>query len=165
MPIVATDIQFRLSGGAANSDPLLSLGGAKSSVVAGTNLLDDVLASESSAGDTEYRCLYVHNNHGSLTLQTARVWIVANTASASTDILVGVGSAAAGGTEQTVADAHTSPTSVTFSNTCVSFGTSLLVGDISAGSHKALWLKRIVNASAAASNDTFTLRVQGDTAA
>ncbi len=31
MPIVAADIDFRLSGGAANSDPNAALGGAKSS--------------------------------------------------------------------------------------------------------------------------------------
>lgn len=42
MPIIATDIQYRLSGGAANSNPLTSLGGAKSSVQSGTNLFDDV---------------------------------------------------------------------------------------------------------------------------
>lgn len=165
MPIVSTDIKYRLSGGVGNTDPDLSLGGAKSSTDSPADIFDDVLSTESSAGDTEYRCVYVHNNHGTLSLTSAVVWINANTASADTDILIGLGSAAIGGTEQTVANESTAPAAITFSNSCVSFATGLAIGDIPAGSHKAVWIKRIVNASAAASNDTFTLRTQGDTAA
>ena len=56
MPVTNTDVKIRLSGGAANSDPLLSLGGAMSSVEASTNVLDDVSPDEATAGDTEYTC-------------------------------------------------------------------------------------------------------------
>ena len=54
MPIVAGDIDFRLSGGAANSDVNASLGGAKSSteLVDATlhNLFDQVSGDEAQAG-------------------------------------------------------------------------------------------------------------------
>ena len=42
MAILTTDIVYRLSGGAANADPALSIGGAKSSVASGSTIFDDV---------------------------------------------------------------------------------------------------------------------------
>lgn len=101
MAIVSTDIQYRLSGGAANSDPALSLGGVKSSTAA-SNYFDDVSSAEASAGDTEYRCVYVHNAHATLTLIGAKVFIQTNTPSGDTDVAIGLGSSAINGTEQTV---------------------------------------------------------------
>lgn len=162
MPIASSDIQYRLSGGASNSDANASLGGAKSSTAVPSGLFDDVTSSESSAGDTEYRCFYVHNNHGTLSLQSAVVWISANTTGSR--IAIGVGSAAINGTEQTVADESTAPTSVTFSQPA-SKGAGLSLGTIPAGQHKAVWVRRIIAASTGASNDTYTIRAEGDTAA
>ncbi len=165
MPIVNTDIKYRLSGGAANSTPGASLGGAKSSTEMGTDLFDDVGSSEAAAGDTEYRCIYVHNNHGSLTMESAKIWIQANTPSADTTIAVGAGTSAINGTEQTVADESTAPSGVTFSSPSVE-GSAVSLGNIPSGQHKAVWVRRVVNASAAAyTNDGFTLRVKCDTAA
>ena len=55
---MAVDLEYRLSGGAANSDPILSIGGAMSSVeVTGSTLFDTVSSAEAAAGDTEYRCV------------------------------------------------------------------------------------------------------------
>lgn len=162
MPIVATEILFRLSGGAANADPLASLGGAKSSSSAGANILDDILAAESGAGYTDYRCIYVHNGNASLTLQNAVIWLASNTTSTATDIAIGLGTSAISGTEQTVANEATAPTGVTFSSPAT-YATGLLIGSLAAAAHKAVWVRRTVNALAPASSDTFTLRVQGDT--
>ena len=161
MAIVSTDIQYRLSGGASNSDPALSLGGVKSSTAA-SNYFDDVSSAEASAGDTEYRCVYVHNNHGTLSLIGAKVFIQANTPSSDTDVAIGLGSSAINGTEQTVADESTAPTGVSFSAP-TTFAGGLAIGDLAAGAHKAVWVRRTVNAGAAAYADSFTLRVQGDT--
>ena len=161
MPIVSTDIQYRLSGGASNSDPALSLGGVKSSTAA-SNYFDDVSSAEASAGDTEYRCVYVHNNHGTLSLIGAKVFIQTNTPSSDTDVAIGLGSSAINGTEQTVADESTAPTGVSFSAP-TTFAGGLAIGDLAAGAHKAVWVRRTVNAGAAAYADSFTLRVQGDT--
>ncbi len=164
MPIVASDIKFRLSGGSSNPDPNASLGGAKSSNDAGNNLFDDVGSAESVPGDVEYRCIYVHNAHASLALQNAVVWIQANTSSGDTQVAIGLGSSAINGTEQTVADENTAPTGVTFSEP-VNQGAGLAIGNLPSGQHKAVWVRRTINAAAAASNDTYTLRVGGDTAA
>ena len=161
MAIVSTDIQYRLSGGSSNSDPAASLGGAKSSVAA-SNYFDDVSSAEASAGDTEYRCVYVHNNHGTLSLIGAKVFIQTNTPSSDTDVAIGLGSSAINGTEQTVADESTAPTGVSFSAP-TTFAGGLAIGDLAAGAHKAVWVRRTVNAGAAAYADSFTLRVQGDT--
>ena len=57
---------------------LPSLGGVKSSTAirAGLhNLFDVVSSAESSAGDTEYRCFYIHNAHATLTMQNSVIWI------------------------------------------------------------------------------------------
>ena len=161
MAIVSTDIQYRLSGGSSNSDPAASLGGVKSSTAA-SNYFDDVSSAEASAGDTEYRCVYVHNNHGTLTLIGAKVFIQTNTPSSDTDVAIGLGSSAINGTEQTVANESTAPTGVSFSAP-TTFAGGLAIGDLAAGAHKAVWVRRTVNAGAAAYADSFTLRVQGDT--
>lgn len=163
MPIIASEILYRLSGGAANTTPITSLGGAKSSTtVSGTTLWDTVTGAESAAGDTEYRCVYVHNANATLDLQSAVLWIATNTT--GNRIAVGVGTSAINGTEQTVADENTAPAGVTFTQPA-SFAAGIALGTIPAGQHRAVWIRRTVAPGTAAANDTFTLSVQGDTAA
>jgi hypothetical protein len=164
MPIASTDIKFRLSGGSANTDQNASLGGAKSSTEAPSNLLDNVASGEAAAGDVEYRCEYVHNAHATLTLEAAKIWIHANTPSADTTLAIGIGTSAVNATEQTVANESVAPSGVTFSAAANEAG-AVSLGDIPAGQHRAVWIRRTVTAGAVASNDTATLRVKGDTAA
>lgn len=161
MAIASTDIKYRLSGGATNTDPSASLGGVISSTDA-ANYFDAVSSAEASGGSVEYRCIYVHNAHGTLTLLGAKLWIQANTPSASTDVAVGLGSSGLNGTETAVASETTAPTGVTFS-TPSAFASGLSLGDLPAGQHFAVWVRRTVTAGAAATSDSFTLRVQGDT--
>lgn len=169
MAIISTDIQFRLSGGAANSDPNASLGGAKSStqITAASlhNLFDQVASAESAAGDTEYRCFYIHNAHATLSWTSVVVWIQTNTPASDTTADIGLGSSAVNGTEQTVANESTAPTSVTFSAPATE-GAALSIGTIPAGQHKAIWVRRTISAGAAANNlDNVVIRAKGDTAA
>lgn len=162
MPIVTADIEYRLSGGAANANAAASLGGAKSSEIAPLNLFDNVSGAEGAAGDIEYRCVYVHNDHPTLPLQNAVAWISDNTE--TNRLAIGVGSAAINGVEQTVADESTAPTAVTFSQPDER-AEGLALGTIPAGQHKAVWVRRTIGAGAAAANDTGQFRVEGDTAA
>lgn len=162
MPITSAEIVYRLSGGAANSNANASIGGAKSSTVVPAALFDDVTSAESAAGDTEYRCIYVHNANGALTMQNAVLWITANTT--ANRIAVGVGSSAINDTEQTVADENTAPTGVTFSQPTTK-GAAIALGNIPPGQHRAVWMRRAITAASAASNDTYSLRVECDTAA
>lgn len=165
MPIINTEIHYRLSGGASNAVPAASLGGAKSSEQMSTDLFDDVSSSEASAGDTEYRCIYIHNANASLTMESAKIWIQSNTPSTDTTIAIGLGTSSINATEQTIPDESTAPSGVSFSSPSTE-GAALSLGNIPAGQHKAVWVRRTVNASSAAyNNDTFTLRVKCDTAA
>lgn len=169
MAIISSEIQYRLSGGASNAVANSSLGGAKSStsITSGVanNLFDNVSGDEAAAGDIEYRCIYIHNSNASLTWENVVVWVDTNTPSTSTTIDIGLGSAAINGTEQTVANESAAPTGVTFSAPS-SKVTGLSIGNIPAGQHKAVWLRRTVTAGAAAvNNDNVVIRSEGDTAA
>ena len=150
MAIVAADIDYHLSGGAANSDVNASLGGARSSVElvdnTDNNLFDDVSGDEHTAGRTEYRCIYVKNSHGSLTLSGAKVWRSSHSPGSDTTVAIGVGTAAVNGTEQTVANETTAPSGVTFSTAATDRSSGLALGDLPAGQHKAVWIRRVVTA-------------------
>lgn len=162
MPIISTDLKYRLSGGSTNTDPEASIGGVMSNTDAGSNIFDNVGSAEAAAGDIEYRCVYVLNGHGTLTAQTAKVWIQANTPSAETTIDIGLGAAGFNATETEVANENTAPAGVTFSAAANEAG-ALSLGDMTAGGRYAVWIRRTVTAGAAAANDTFTLRVKCDT--
>lgn len=159
---MAVDIEYRLSGGAANSDPAASLGGAMSSVEAiGSTIFDAVSSAEASAGDTEYRCVYVMNN-GATTAQTAKIWIQANTPSADTTIAIALGGEGKNGTAETVGNENTAPSGESFSSPTGS-GDGLSLGDLANTDRYPVWIRRTVTAGAAAvASDTFTLRVGYD---
>jgi hypothetical protein len=166
MPITATDIKFFLSGGGSNTDGDLSLGGEISSSEASSDvneLFDYVAGDESASGDTEYLCIYVKNTHAILTLYYASVWIASNTPSSSTNVEIGLGTSAIGVTEPAVDNESTAPTSVTFS-TAAGQSNKLTIGDMAAGSYKAIWIKRTVSANASAyNNDNVVITVKGGT--
>lgn len=168
MPIVSGDIDTRLSGGAGNADPNASLGGVKSSTEVvdnvDNNLFDDVTGAEHSAGHIDYRCVYLHNSHGTITLTNAVGWIASDTTGVESDISIAVGTAAVNGTEQTVANETTAPTGVSWSDAAVSRATGLAMGNIPAGQHKALWIRRTISAgSTPQAADTCAIQFGGDT--
>ena len=162
MAIVSGDIAYRLSGGASNSDPSLSIGGVKSSVSAGSNLFDALTSAEAAAGDIEYRCFYIHNAHATLTMLSARSFIPTNTSSPDTILEIGVGVAAVNGTETPVANESAAPAGVTFSSP-TDYASGVALGDIPPGQHRSVWLRRTVTASAASATDVSTVRTQCDT--
>ena len=179
MAIVAGDILKKLSvktGEAGNSTagtPAGSLGKYISTTeLSGTslnNLFDDVSGAENEASDVEYRCLFIHNAHGSLTLQGAVIYIYSEV-SGGTAVALGVDTTAASAigsssAELEVADESTAPAGVSFSTSCVSLATALSMGNIAAGQCKAVWVKRTAAKTAAVAADGMVLRVSGGTAA
>jgi hypothetical protein len=169
MPIVASDIKIRLSGGGANSDPNASLGGAKSSTEVTDNsthnLFDQVSGTESNAGDTEYRGVYVHNGHGSLTAQALHVYISSNTGSSTTTIDIALAGEGLNATMETIANENTAPAGETFSAPTTYAG-GLDMGNVPSGQHYGLWIRRTVDAATAAANDdSVTIKYDCDTAA
>jgi len=173
MAITSSDIKFYLSGGSSNSNVNASIGGAISSTEVTDNslhnLFDKTLGTESTAGDTEYRCIYIKNTHGSLELELAKVWISTNTSSPANVIAIALDGAGKGGTAETETDENVAPTGETFSQpTAYSGGLSLDGGGTGLGAGVAypIWIRRTIAAGATAvDNVTFVLSVQGDTAA
>lgn len=168
MPITATDIKFYLTGGSSNSDVNASLGGVVSSTEITDNslhnLFDKVTGTESSAGDTEYRCIAVKNTHGTLVLQDGKIWVSSETTHTGADMEIGLDLAGLNATPDTIANENTAPDpAVTFVD-AASEGAALTLGNIPAGQYYGIWIKRAITAATAAKdNYTTVLTVKGDT--
>jgi hypothetical protein len=169
VPIAPSDIEFRLSGGTTNTNPLLSLGGAMSTAAGGlmtsgvaNNLWDDISGSQTAAGGSEFRAFYVKNANASVDWLSVVYWIDVLTTSADTEFDVALASEAVNvAIVQTLASEASVPTGVTFSRP-TSKGTGLSIGTIAHGQFKGLWTKRTWNAGTAAANDSGSYRVEGD---
>ena len=179
MPIASSDILFKYSiktGSAGNSlaqtDVNASLGKYISTTLwTGGNLHDlfsPITGTENMSGQVDYRCIFIHNNHGSLTFQGVVVWISTQGASATASI--GVDPTAASGISSSsaqavqVANTTTAPAGVTFS-TPLTEGTGISLGDIEAGQCIAIWIRRTAHNTLAYNFDTITLGISGDTEA
>src|SRR4029077_2826481 len=81
MPIVSSDLHYKLTGGSSNTDPNASLGGVPSTtdIVDNTsqNLFQNVTGAQSLAGLIDYRGVAFKNAHASLTLIGTHIWIQA----------------------------------------------------------------------------------------
>jgi hypothetical protein len=159
---MAVDIEYRLSGGAANSDPAAALGGAMSSVEAvGSTLFDTVTSAGATAGETNYRCVYVTNNGATATTSTV-LWVQANTPSATTAFTIALGGEGLNGTAEVVGNESTAPTGESFV-AAASLGAGLTIGALAAADKYPVWIKRVVDAgTAGVAADTCTLRVSYD---
>lgn len=167
MPISQLDIEMRLSGGTLNYEPFKSLGGAKSATeivdAIVNNLWANVTPTQSKTGYTSYRCVYIHNEHPTLTLSAAKIWFESFTPSTSDEVTMGLGTSSIGRTEQTVSSEDKAPVGVTFSSPSSS-GTALALGSITALCHKAVWIKRVVTSNATVfMSNSYTIRVDGMT--
>ncbi len=178
MPIASTDLLVRLSiktGTAGNQnaqpDPNASLGRyvSTTNLVDATlhNLFDVVSGDENAALDVEYRCIFIVNNHATLTWIAPKLWIsdqVLNGANADIGLdptaASALGATAAQAVE--VANEGTAPTGVTFSAPTTK-ATGLSLGDIPPVSCRAVWVRRTATNSAAQSLDGVTLSFEGDT--
>ena len=168
---MAASLQLHLSGGAANTSAAAALGGARSTAGGGiipttltaNSIFDDVTGAEETAGDIEYRCVYVYNA-GDVAAQNVVIWLSANTVDGQTQVAMALGSSAVNGTEQTIANENTAPTGLAAFTEPATEGAGLSIGTLAAGQHKAVWLRRTVDAGAGASNDTFTVAAAFDTA-
>jgi hypothetical protein len=146
-----------------------SLGGAMSSVEivdnVDNNLFDDVSGVESAAGDVEYRGFYILNNHGSLALSDARIYISSLTSSATTEFDLGIAAEAVNVNMATIANESTAPGSVTFTRpTTYSGGIALnSTTGLAAGARKGVWIRRTVDVASPAALDTGSIKVEGDT--
>jgi hypothetical protein len=178
MAITATDILFKFSVAAAAGDTTAgTAAGSLGDQISTTqitdatlhNLFDQISGDENAASDVEYRCLFVHNNHATLTWENVVVWLSAEVAggavaaiSVDTTGVTPKGQASA--QAKTIADEGTAPAGQTFSAPTTK-GTGLAIGNIPAGSVAAIWVRRSAANTGAVNNDGVTIRCEGDTAA
>lgn len=180
MPIASTDILFKLStsaGAAGNANaqatPSNSLGKyiSTTQIVDATlnNLFSDVTGDNNAASIVDYRCFFVHNNHGTITWLSPVVWQSADVAGGA-NVAIGLdpaGVTAIGSSSAQaalIASATTAPAGVTFTNPTTKAG-GLQIANIPPGSCAAIWVQRTATNSAALNNDGCTFTVQGDTTA
>lgn len=182
MAIVAADILLKLSiktGTAGNQsaqpDPNASLGKYISTTqVSGTaanNLFDDISGAENAASTVDYRCVFVHNSHATLTLQNAVVYLSGGDPAGGATVSVAVDNIAASAIGATAAQAAeivnetTAPTGVGAFSAPATAETGLALGNIGPGQCRAFWVRRAAANTAAVDNETVNLAIAGDTAA
>lgn len=176
MPISNADILIKLStkSGAAGdtlaSTPAASLGKyiSTTEVVNNSlhNLFDVISGFENAAAEAEYRCIFVHNDHATISFDNIVMYLFDEVAGGAT-IAIGldptaasaIGSASAQAVE--IANEDTAPAGVVFTSP-TTYGTGINIGDIGAGECVAVWVRRTAQNSAAISNDGVTLRFQGE---
>lgn len=159
MPIASSDIKYYKTTN--------NLGGAKTANEVANATLAEIFANTSSAealtGSVRFACIYVENTHASLTLSVVKQWLVSNTPSTDTHCQIGLGSSGVDGTEQTITDENDAPTGVTFSD-AIDEDNAILLPDLAAGEHQAIWIRWETDANAAAINvDNAVIRIKGDT--
>jgi hypothetical protein len=175
MSVVASDMLLMFSVAAATGDSTAgtaatSLGDQVSTTQITTNtignIFDDVSSAEASAGDVEYRCVFVKNNHATDTSFNTTVTVQSEVALGATFALaldnIGVtAKASASAQALTVANESTVPSGGAGIG---SFGAGpLTIGTMGPGTVAGVWIRRTVTASTAAlSNDGGVLRIGGD---
>lgn len=147
------DIQYFYSGSGAAAS---SLGGAvhanQVSSAQDGNLFGNVDSAEALAGSSKYRCLYIKNN-GAVSYNVG-LYLSTTTPSQETQILIGNGTSAVNGSEQSVANEDTEPSGVLWVERLQDFN-ALSIATLAPGDTKAVWLKRIVLANAGGSTQDY----------
>lgn len=187
MPIASTDLLYKysvVSGSAGNTVAAGAAGSYLGKYISTTQIVDatldnlfpDITGDENAASNVDYQCIFIHNNHATLTLQNAVVWLAAIVAGGANNALsVDPTAASAVGSASvqalTIANKNTAPVSTGVSPAALVFtspttkSAGLAMGNIGPGQVRGIWVQRSATNSAAQNNDGCTIRVEGDTAA
>jgi hypothetical protein len=177
--IATTDLDIRLSvpGAAAGNVTAAGAAGSYLGKYAATtampdntldNVFPDATGDENANSNSDYQCVFIINNHATLTLQNAVVWLVSEVAggasySLGADPTAASAKGASAAQAVSVADKNTAPAGVTFTAP-TSKGAGIALGNIGPAQVKAFWVRRALSNSSALTNDGATFRVEGDTA-
>jgi hypothetical protein len=179
MPIASTDVLLKLSttaGAAGNANPGTvgqSLGKYVSTTQVSATALNDIFpdltGAQNAASQVDYQCVFVHNNHATLTASNVSLFGTSDVAGGAT-WQVGADTTAAssvGATPAqalTIANSTTAPAGVSFSAPTTD-GAGVSLGALAPGQVKAFWIKRSAANTAALNGDGFTINVAFDTPA
>lgn len=179
MPIASTDIQLMYSttsGSAGDSTAGTASGSlgkyvSTTQVAAGANgLFDNVSGVENAALESEYRCIFVKNNHATLTASNVTVYASAevsggaNVAFALDNIATSAKGSASAQAAQ-IANEDTAPSGVGSFSTPTTDGTGLAIGSLAPGQVKAVWVRRTTTNSGPVNADGVDISVGFDTPA
>ena len=177
MPITASDIVTRYTvktgstGDSTAGTAAGSLGGFTSTTAwpDGGTLFDDITGAENAASTVDYRAVDVLNNHATLTMLNAVVYVSAEVAGGAS---VAIATDNAGPVSKTsasqganIATETTAPGTVSAFSTPTTAGAGLSLGNIGPGQIKRVWIRRTAANTAAVDGDGFTLGIACDTAA
>ena len=176
--IVPGDILYKYSvSAAAGNTTAGTAAGSLGDQISTTQITDatlhalfaEITAAENAASTAKYKCYFIHNNNGANAYQNVVAYISAETAGgasvaigADTTAASAVGSASA--QALTIANENTAPAGVTFS-AATTQGAGIALGNIPAGSVKAIWVRVTPANTVAINNDGATIMVWGETAA
>lgn len=142
---MAASLAIRLSGGSANANPLLSIGGVMSSVaVTADQLFDTTDADEALAGDVEYRKVFVVND-GTENFDEVRIWVEAQPAAVGA-LALALDGGGLNNDGDAAADEDTAPTGETFSAPA-NYAAGLSLGAMAVGDRYAVWVRRTIGAA------------------
>jgi hypothetical protein len=180
MPIASSDVLIKTSistGTAGNQSTQTTAGSSLGKYISTSqitdatlnNLFPDVTGDENAASNVDYQCVFVHNNHGSLTLQSPVIYISAEvaggvSAAIAVDSTASSALGSASAQSLTIANKNTAPAAISFSSPTTK-ATGLSLGNIANGNVKAFWIRRTAANTAAVNSDGATVTVAGDTAA
>lgn len=180
MAIEVTDVLLKYSNSAATAgntdagDVTTTLGGFISTTVIADatvgNIFPAMTGAENAAENVDFTCIFVHNNHPTLTLMNARVWVSADVAGGATAAIAVDPTATSdiGATADqavTIANKNTVPAGVGPFTEPLDPSSAIVLGDLGPGQCRAFWVRRTATNSGAMSADGATFRVDGDTSA
>lgn len=179
MPIASSDIAFyySITSGSAGASTTGTAAGSLGKYVSTTpmatganGLFDNISGAENAASTVDYRCVFVQNNHATLTASALSVYVSAEVAggAAVAIALDNIAASAKGATAAqaaTIANETTAPTGVGAFSTPTTDATGLSIGTLGPGQVKGVWVRRTAANSAAIDNDGATFAVSFDTPA
>jgi len=173
MTVTAAQLCFCLSGGAANSDVNLSIGGTSSTTTISdatlNNLFDDVSAAEAASGNSEYRGIFLYLSNSSDTLTNARVWISASTTAPGDEFYLitdSKGLCTGARTTHTMSSCSNEDTTASgMGGTWRTTSQYITLGNMTPTSSYPVWIHRSVSVGAGSyANNSGTIAWDGETA-
>lgn len=144
LALTATNLHWRLSGGATNSNAVTSIGGAMSSTDATSPLWDSVSGTAAASGQIDYRLLYLYNDHPTAS-GDAFTYILQQFSHAGQTLAIGLAAEGQNVDVAAPADRFTAPGGVSFSSP-TTLGAALHNGTLGPVSRRGVWLRRTVTA-------------------
>jgi len=169
MAIIEADLIYRLSGGVANTDPNLALGGSMSTAAGGivvtntqNNDMNDITSDEAAAGITIYRGYFYENTNATLTWTVPVFWIESQTSSGDTTVNIAIADEAKNLPIEVIPNEETAPVGPVFTAPA-NKAAGIVIGSLDPTDNRGLWVEYIVNGGATTVLDQYTIKAEGDT--